>query len=71
MDEVDVAGERFRGADRDLERRDLRPERRPEGIERPRRIGVLAVAFVDEEAGRGLGPATEGDRGLEPGLDPA
>jgi hypothetical protein len=71
MDEVDVAAERVGRTDRDLERRDLRAERRPEGVERAGRVGVLLVAFVDEEAGGGVRAAAEGDRLLEAGLDPA
>ena len=34
MDEVDVAAERVRGADRDVERRDLVPERLAQRVER-------------------------------------
>ena len=44
--------ERLGRADRELERRDLVPERRAQRVERGRRVGVLAVALVDEEAGR-------------------
>jgi hypothetical protein len=61
VDEIDVALEGLAGADRDVERRDLRPEGRPEGVERPRRIGVLLVALVDEEAGRGVRRPPERD----------
>ena len=71
MDEVDVAVERLGGADRELERGDLVAEGRPERVERRRRVGVLAVALVDEEAGRGVRPARERDRLLEAGLDTA
>jgi len=71
MDEVDVARERLSRADRDLERRDLGTEGGPKGVERPGRIRVLAIALVDEEAGRRLRAAAEGDRRFEAGLDPA
>ena len=71
VDEVDVALERLGGADRDLERRDLVAEAGPQRVERGRRVGVLAVALVDEEAGGGPGRAAEPDGVLEAGLDAA
>jgi len=71
VDEVDVAAELLALADRDLEGGDLVAERRTEGIEGVRRVGVLPVRLVDEEAGRGVRRPPEGDRLLEPGLDPA
>ena len=54
VDEVDVALERLGGADRQLERRDLVAEGRPERVEGRRRVAVLALALVDEEAGGGV-----------------
>ncbi len=69
MDEVDVAIERLGRPDRDLERGDLVAERRPQGIERRGRVGVLAVRLVDEEACRRPALATQGDGLLEPGAD--
>ena len=69
MHEVDVAVERIRRPDRDLERRDLVAEGRPKGIERSCRVGVLAVRLIDEEARRRPALATQGDRLLEPGVD--
>ena len=69
MDEVDVAAERLGRADRELERRDLVAEGRAQRVERGGRVGVLAVALVDEEAGRGPGRAAQRDRLLEAGLD--
>ncbi len=69
MDQVHVAGERLPGADRDVERGDLVAERGAQGVERRRRVGVLAVALVEHEAGRDAGLAPGPDRRLEPGLD--
>ena len=69
MDEVDVALERLGRADRELERRDLVAEGRAQGVERGGRVGVLAVALVDEEARRGPGRAAQRDRLLEARLD--
>ncbi len=71
VDEVDVAGERLGGADGDLERGDLGPEARAQGVEGGRRVGILPIALVDEEAGRPAGRAAEGDRRLEARIDPA
>jgi hypothetical protein len=71
MDEVDVAAERVRGADRDVQRRDLGPERLAQGVERRARVGVLAVALVEHETRRRVGRAAHADRRLEPGLDAA
>ena len=51
VDEVDVAAEGLRGADREVERRDLVAERLAQRIERRARIRVLAVALVEHEAG--------------------
>ena len=70
VDEVDVALEGVGGPDRQLERGDLLAEARSQRVECGRRVGVLAVALVDEEAGRGAGPPSDRDRLLEPGLDP-
>ena len=53
MDEVDVAAEGVGLADGELERRDLVAEGVAEGVEDGRRVGVLAVALVDDEEGRG------------------
>ena len=47
----------------------LLPNARPQRVERGGRVGVLAVALVDEEAGRPTGRSAEGDGGLEAGLD--
>ena len=69
VDQVDIALERLGRADRQLDRGDLLAEARPQGVEGSRRIGVLAVALVDEEAGRGVGPARQRDRLLESGFD--
>ena len=71
MDEVDVAVEALAGADREVERRDLVAERGPERVEGDRRVGVLAVALVDEEEGRPTGRSAERDGVLETGLDTA
>ena len=71
MDQVDVALEALGRADRDLERGDLVAEARPERVEGGRRVRVLAIALVDEEAGRGVRPAPEGDPVLEAGLHAA
>ncbi len=62
MDEVDVAAERVRRADRQVERRDLGAERLAQRVERPARIRVLAVALVEQEAGRGPGRARRARR---------
>ena len=58
VDEVDVAAEGLRGADREVERRDLVAERLAQRIEGRPRIRVLAVALVEDEArgGRGRRP---------------
>ena len=64
-----MAVERLGRSDRDLERRDLVAEGRPQGIERSRRVGVLAVGLVDEETGRRPGLAAQGDGLFETGLD--
>ena len=69
VDEIDVAAERLAGADGQLDRGDLVPERGAERVERDGRIGVLAVALVDEEAGRGVRRPRERDGLLEAGLD--
>ena len=69
VDEVDVALERLARADRDVERRDLVAEPAPERVERRRRVRVLLVALVDEEARRPAGRAAQRDARLEPGLD--
>ena len=71
VDEVDVAAERLGRADRHLERGDLVAERGPQRVEGGRRVGVLAVALVDEEAGRGVRRSAQGDGLLQAGLDPA
>ena len=71
MDEVDVALERLGRADRQVERRDLGPERRPERVERLGRVGVLAVGLVDEEAGRRVRGTRLRNGLLEPGVDAA
>ena len=71
MDEVDVALERFGGADGQLERRDLVAEARAQGVQRRRRIGVLAVALVDEETRRGAGRTSQRHGVLEAGLNAA
>ena len=71
VDEVDVAAERLGLADRELERRDLRPELLAERVEHGGRVGVLAVALVDEEERCGPVRPPEGDRRLGPGLDAA
>ena len=71
MDEVDVAAERLRGADREVERRDLVAERGPQRVERGRRVRVLAVALVEHEAGRRSVSTGQRDRRLEAGLDAA
>ena len=71
MDEVDVAAERLGGTDGQLERRDLGAERRTQRVEGGQRIGVLAVALVDEEARRPVGRPTQGHRLFEAGLDTA
>jgi len=49
MDEVHVAGERLGRSERDVQRRDLLAERGPEPVQRIARVGILSVAFVDEE----------------------
>ena len=69
MDQVDVAAERLRRADRELERRDLVAEGRPQRVERRGRVGVLLVALVDEEARRASGRSAERDGLLETGFD--
>ncbi len=71
VDEVDVSLERLRRADRQVERRDLGPERRPQRVQRLRRVGVLAVGLVDEEAGRGVRGTRLRNGLLEPGLHAA
>ena len=71
VDQVDVAREVVGRADRELERRDLVAEGRPERVERRGRVGVLLVALVDEEARRGPGRPPERDRLLEARLDAA
>ena len=71
MDEIDVAAERLGGPDREVEWRDLGAEGRPERVEDRRRIGVLAIRLVDEEAGRPSPRPTLGDGGLQAGLDAA
>ena len=71
MDEVDVARELLALPDGQLERRDLAAERRAESVERVRRVGVLPIGLVDEEAGRGVRRPPEGDRLLETRFDPA
>ena len=71
MDEVDVAAELLGRADGQVERRDLVAERRAQGVQRGRRVGVLAIALVDEEARRAAARPAERDRGLQPGVDAA
>jgi hypothetical protein len=69
MDEVDVALETLAGADRDVERGNLVAEAAPQRVERGRRVRVLLVALVDEEARRPARRAAQRDPGLEAGLD--
>ncbi len=71
MDQVDVPAERLGRPDGQLERCDLRPEGGSQRIERRRRVGVLAVALVDEEAGRAAPRSRLCDRRLQARLDPA
>jgi len=71
MDQVDVAAERVGLADGQLERGDLGAERLAEGVEHARRLGVLAIALVDDEEGRGPVGPPQGDRVLRAGLDAA
>ena len=71
MDQVHVPGERLAGADGDLERRDLVAEGGPQGVERGAGIGVLAIAHVEEEAGRGVRRPPDRDTLLETRLDAA
>ena len=69
MDEVDVAAEPVGLADREVERRDLVAEPLAHGVEGGRRVGVLPVALVQEEAGRPAGRAAEADGRLQSGPD--
>ncbi len=71
MDEVDVASERLRRSDGQLERRHLLPERPAQRIECGGRVGVLAIALVDEETGCRPRPPTDRDGVLQTGLDAA
>jgi hypothetical protein len=71
VDQVDVAAEGVRGADGDVERGDLVAERRAQRVEGRSRIGVLSVALVEDEAGRGPRGPAELDRRLEARLDAA
>ena len=56
-------------ADREVERRDLVAEPGTERVERRDRVGVLAVAAVQEEARRATGRPTQGDGVLQARLD--
>ena len=71
VDEVDVARELLGRADREVERRDLVAERRAQGVQGGRGVGVLAIALVDEEARRAAVGAAHPDGGLQPGIHPA
>ena len=71
VDEVDVAAELLGRPDRQVERGDLVAEGPAEGIEGGGRVGVLAVALVDEEAGGPTARPTQRDRHLEAGFDAA
>ena len=55
VDEVDVAGERVGGADREVQRRDLVAEHAAQLVQGAARVRVLAVALVEHEAGRRVG----------------
>ncbi len=70
MDEVHVAAEPFGCPDGQLDGRDLVAEGGPQRVEGRRRVGVLPVALVDEEARGGVRGPGVGDRLLEPGLHP-
>ena len=54
-----------------MERRDLRPEGLAQRVQRGARVGVLAVALVEDEAGGGGRRPAGRDRRLQPRLDPA
>ena len=54
LDHVDVATERLRGADRQVDRRDLGPELRLQAVEHRVVVRVLAVHLVDEDEARQL-----------------
>ncbi len=52
-----------------MERGDLVAERRPQGVEGGGRVGVLAIALVDDEERGRAGPAAQPDGRLEACLD--
>ena len=68
MHQVHVTGERLRRPDRDMKRRDLLSEGRPERVDRVAGAGVLAVALVDEDEGRPTIRTGHRHRRLEAGL---
>ena len=72
VDEVHVAAERVRRADREVERARPCCRRRARSSSSARsRVRVLAVALVEDEAGRGVRGPPDLDRRLQAGLDPA
>ena len=69
MDQVDEAAERFARTDRQVEGRGLGAERGAQRVQCVGRLGVLAVALVDEEAGRPTAGPPQRHGALQPRFD--
>ena len=71
VDQVDIALEALRPPDGELEWRNLVSERRSQGVEGGEGLSVLTIAAGDHEDGRAAHRATQRDRPLSAGLNPA